>query len=133
MNYWTALTAKEVFLPRGKGDQCCYPITDCKEPGGQGQRSKTWFLWIREAAIPVLLKKVQKSMSNGKNGAILILGSLILRLRSMFRKRCSYGTLDYFFKRAQGLRPRKSRATGKSNGARRFACEWQQNDLAAAE
>jgi hypothetical protein len=70
MNYWTALTAKEVFLPRGKGDQCCYPITDCKEPGGQGQRSKTWFLWIREAAIPVLLKKVQKSMSNGKNGAI---------------------------------------------------------------
>jgi hypothetical protein len=64
MDNWTALTAKEVFLPRGKGDQYCYPITDCKEPRGQGQRSKTGFLWIREAAIPVPLKKVQKSMLN---------------------------------------------------------------------
>lgn len=56
MDNWTALAAKLVFLPAGRGDQYCYPITDCKEPEGQGQRSKTGFLWIREATIPVLSK-----------------------------------------------------------------------------
>jgi hypothetical protein len=29
----------------------CSPITDSKEPDGQGQRRKTGFLWIREAGI----------------------------------------------------------------------------------
>jgi len=34
----------------------CRPLTDSKEPGGQGQRSGAGFLWIREAGIPLLGK-----------------------------------------------------------------------------
>ena len=30
--------------------------TDCKERGGQGQRARGWFLWIRGGGIPVLGK-----------------------------------------------------------------------------
>ena len=41
------------------GHQSCHPITDCKEPEGQGQRRGRGFLWIREAGIPVLGKSLE--------------------------------------------------------------------------
>jgi hypothetical protein len=53
MDSLTALHFELVFLSLKRGHQCCYPITDCKETGRQGQRSKTRFLWIRQAGIPV--------------------------------------------------------------------------------
>jgi hypothetical protein len=64
MNNWTALTAKVVFLPWGRGINIATRFTDCKEPGGKGQRCKTGFLWIREAAIAVLSKKLEKLPSS---------------------------------------------------------------------
>jgi hypothetical protein len=53
MDNLTVLHFKLVFLSPERGHQYCYPITDCKETGRQGQRSKTRFLWIRQAGIPV--------------------------------------------------------------------------------
>jgi len=53
MNSWTVLTPKVVFLPQRGGINIDTRFTDCKEAGGQGQCSKTGFLWIREAGIPV--------------------------------------------------------------------------------
>jgi hypothetical protein len=53
--------AATLFGSHGGGSKNCLPITDFKERGGQSQRRKTGFLWIREAGIPLL----GESSSNG--------------------------------------------------------------------
>jgi len=53
--------AATLFGSHGGGSKNCLPITDFKERGGQSQRRKTGFLWIKEAGIPLL----GESSSNG--------------------------------------------------------------------
>ena len=68
MDNWTALTTKVVFPFNEKGNQFGTRLPDCKEQEGQGQRSKTGFLWIRQATIPDLRKKFGNRRLTGTNG-----------------------------------------------------------------
>src|SRR5580704_12370970 len=41
-------------LVSSDGQKYCHPITDSKQPRGQGQPLRKGFLWIREAGIPLI-------------------------------------------------------------------------------
>jgi hypothetical protein len=58
MGLWAALIPNGSMMNphRSGGRECCYPITDSKEPGSQGQRQRVGILWIRQAGIPVIQK-----------------------------------------------------------------------------
>jgi hypothetical protein len=55
-----AAPAKKVLLPDSR-----LSITDSKQPERQGQRREAGFLWIREAAIPLLKESPRSSAKLG--------------------------------------------------------------------